>query len=441
MGKGRLFLLVVTSLVLVYGVLLASGTVPASSAEAQSARASLTMPVPAGKHDGFAEFWFAGRDVPVESMASLLEKDLQQIERAIAEHRSFRDLPLFARSETLPAIRPLDPEVSCTQGEMECVAKTRKLRILLAAELRQQNVARAAANRLLEADDLRAPGPELMAEMLTEWPGARFVLNDAALRFVDGETVEAQADLCRHVATWRRLRAGSRHLHITRLALPILADAAAIHAEMRAELPADAPLPEPCEAAFAPLTEEERSVCPIMAGELRLAEHMLNVDMRSAAHSGRDGFGGLAQDIVNLGTQPEPTLDLLALKLWRSGCTAPAISEPVSCSASERLFNPVGCNLVAGLPLRSPAIRPLLADLDRRLRLTVLARRWASYPDEASRAEAIRALMGEADPPPEQMGFDSEHQTLRVELLDPGTRSPWTIFLAGTWVPKPTPVR
>ncbi|MBK8283576.1 MAG: hypothetical protein IPK97_01175 [Ahniella sp.] len=83
--------------------------------------------------------------------------------------------------------------------------------------------------------------------------------------------------------------------------------------------------------------------------------------------------------------------------------------------------------------MRAIALRPPLAGLDRRLRLTALARQGASYPDEATRADGIRALFADADPPPDQMGFDEEHQTLRVDLLEPGAASPWTIFLPGTW--------
>ncbi|MBK8283575.1 MAG: hypothetical protein IPK97_01170 [Ahniella sp.] len=229
----------------------------------------------------------------------------------------------------------LDPEITCTQGEMECVAKARKLRVLLAAELRLQTAALATAERVVGAEEVRAPGPELMAEFLTEWPGSRAVLNNIALRFVDGDTLGAEADLCRHVASWRRLRAESPHLQITRLALPILADAAALHAEMRSELPADAPLAEDCEQAFSPLSVRERSLCPLMAGELALAEHLLTVDMRAAAQSERDRLGGLGQRVVNLGTQPEPTLDLLALQARGDPVADPVVTEPSFAAATS----------------------------------------------------------------------------------------------------------
>lgn len=432
MSRTRLLLIIAAAFVAAFALLLASESLPLSSEAARSARARLDQPTLPGTGDAFAEFWFARRDVPPELQAELLASDIETLLAANMGATAAAAPMLAVDDPRYPEREGLDPEISCTPGEMECVAKARVHRVLLGAELRARASTLAAAERVALATGIHVRGPAWTAERLLEWPGGRVLLNAIALQFAEGAHAEAEDRLCRHVSAWRRLRAGNPHLRISQLALPLLADAAAIHAEMRAELPATAPVPDACLAAFAVLDAAETDLCPIASGEWQLAADMIQVAMPTAKRRGADHLGGVGQGFVNLLTHEDHTLDLLALRLSANACAGDH-DGTIACPVAAQLVNPFGCAYAESRPMRQAGLAPALADLDRRFRLLQIARAWSGHADEATRGAAIRDILGAASPPPDALGYDADRRSISIPLLDPEAPGPFTIYLPGTF--------
>lgn len=437
MTRARLILVSLLGLVLLYVFLMASDWLPVSPASAKAARARMEQPAPIGNKNAFAEFWFARHPVPADQMDSLLAEVLSAPPSPDGIGTPSPNSPDTPWQVRWPQSPHMDTEIVCAQGEPECIAKARVRRPMFAVELRRQASVIAAAERLLMADHVRVPepGPEVFIDYLHQWPGGRELLNDIALKFAIGDAAQEER-LCRHVAHWRNLRRNSSNLRISELAMPLIADAAALEAEMRAELPADAPWPEACIDAFAPVADSERELCSVAAAEWRALRYMIEVAMPTAKDTERDGIGGVGQSLINFGVRRRQTLDLFAERLVANDCAGATPSDD-ACRVIDHVFNPMGCNLAMALPMRQATIVPALADLDRRFRLMAIARDWHKHPDEETRAKAIQQVLGAANPPPDELVYNDDRREIGIGLLDPNAPGPWMIFLPGTYYMAP----
>lgn len=108
-----------------------------------------------------------------------------------------------------------------------------------------------------------------------------------ALDFVQGRRDAAFDGTCRAIATWRRLGANSDTL-IARLAAAahVRASYADLFLSMLAQVPRDFVLPPSCDAAFAPTTVQEVSLCDAARGEFAHVRSGLSVTLRQRAASG-----------------------------------------------------------------------------------------------------------------------------------------------------------
>lgn len=95
------------------------------------------------------------------------------------------------------------------------------------------------------------------------WP-----LTAHAVEFVAGDALLAVGSACRDLSTMRRLGSNT-DLLIARMFMSRLATEGygRLLADMLAELPAGAPLPDICKEALAAPSDEESSVCPALRGE------------------------------------------------------------------------------------------------------------------------------------------------------------------------------
>lgn len=105
-----------------------------------------------------------------------------------------------------------------------------------------------------------------------------------ALDFVQGRRDAAFDGTCRAIATWRRLGADSDTL-ITRLVAAgyVRASYAELFLSMLAQVPRDFVLPSSCDAAFAPTTAGEFSLCDAARGEFAYARSRVSPSVHRRA--------------------------------------------------------------------------------------------------------------------------------------------------------------
>lgn len=113
-----------------------------------------------------------------------------------------------------------------------------------------------------------------------------------ALDFVQGRREAAFDGTCRAIATWRRLGANSDTL-IARLVAAghVRASYADLFLSMLAQVPRDFVLPSSCEAAFAPPTAGEFSLCDAARGEFAYARSRVLPASRRHAGGVLDALG------------------------------------------------------------------------------------------------------------------------------------------------------
>ncbi len=270
-----------------------------------------------------------------------------------------------------------------------------------------------------------------------------------AHRFVSGETTLAMDGLCRRAAALRRLGADSDHIIFHLIAMRSATDFdARLFAEMLAELPAGAPVPAVCDAAFAPMSvEEAQGFCRTSQGEFAMLAGTLRNShaIDAAAHS---PLLRLADWFLY---DPEQTIARSAMR-WQAAC-APAVAQAIledrrlqeaatssAPGSTQCLTNHLGCVLadIAGGPHYEYASR--LQDSRARVALlrAVLALRQAR---EAGTAPVSADTTAQSEGPPgsgrisaaqfARAAADLEAEGRNLRLSDDGKRVRIDLFGGG----------
>lgn len=257
-----------------------------------------------------------------------------------------------------------------------------------------------------------------------------------ALRYLDGDRDAAFAQLCRHTAGWRRLRAHADSLIIDMVGVAQMSGAAQLYAQMLVEQPADyAP---PCAEAFAPLTDAELNQCAVYRFEYLSLQRSIE-ELGAADMLAMSGYGGHLHGLFAQMFNPQHAQRLYARAAGRyclpeqqqrvHARTAQLPAAAEVCSRSEWLFDPMGCAVVsAGLPDYDIYYQRVL-DLDGRLRLlvSVLALRGLSgSAAEAAFERRSPALRSPAHP----MSIDSKAGVLRMVPVNQSKGAYWEMSYA-----------
>nr|WP_314384226.1 hypothetical protein [uncultured Cardiobacterium sp.] len=158
-------------------------------------------------------------------------------------------------------------DLLCSREETDCLAFVRAHQAeypAVAADMQQRE---AALDNLLQYDYFR-PRPE-QYDFNAEMPPLGFLLharNLHAYRFVSGEVEAAQRGLCRDLVLGRRLIHSRGSLLGSVIAARLIERDVTLLAQMRAELPPEAPWPALCDE-LQTLPPQELALCPLMYGE------------------------------------------------------------------------------------------------------------------------------------------------------------------------------
>jgi hypothetical protein len=245
------------ALVAVYGI---SRFIGPSAAEQQALRALQPAKAPAGRN-GFAQLWLLPYPVPAAQQQAVLAADLASVPPASDAFASTAQTrwPRETRLE-MPGLQ------RCAWKDRDCLARVRGDQAGYAALVASNAAVSARVEALGSADYVRqvfAPGPSMPMpayQLLSAPQTAR------ALAFVRGHHEEALRGVCRDARIARTLWKQPDSLIGGMISLAMLRGTAGLLADMLAELPDDASVPEDCAEAFAPLPGSA-PVCAMMQGE------------------------------------------------------------------------------------------------------------------------------------------------------------------------------
>lgn len=192
-----------------------------------------------------------------------------------------------------------------------------------------------------------------------------------ALAHVRGDSGAALAGACGDILSGRRMAGQGDTLVTSMIGAAMVESNARVLADILVELPADAPVPAVCDAALAPMTPDEQSLCTAMRGEFALAGAGLRLS------SGDPEGNRLLLDV------PRTQARIAPRYAWACAASAELVAArdaptPIPGPAQDRfacIANPLGCTLanISGPDMRQYAGRP--QDAAAMLRL-VAAQRW-----------------------------------------------------------------
>jgi len=174
--------------------------------------------------------------------------------------------PPFPGERKLPSARD---SVLCgfATRAANCVATVREQTQAVSEALAPYSDLIEQVAALAEYDYYHVPLPQ---HGHTRWPNFHFMrlpLSAHALAHIQGDSQSALAGLCRDANTGRMLIQHSRNLVDSMAGRRILADNVEVAAQIITELPLDTALPAMCVSAFARLSAQNISLCPVMRGE------------------------------------------------------------------------------------------------------------------------------------------------------------------------------
>jgi hypothetical protein len=401
------------------------------------------------EHEGdnaFALLWTLDRDVPDDELEAVMAEDARDYAdnppSATTEEDGVVSLdPTAAESaaDDYPDLMPSskDSAMFCRSRRKDCLERVREDPEAYAALIERNRTLLDRAERLQDFGYIRSELPHRMTGPLPAYQPAAYLRTQRAVAFVRGRPREAIAGLCTDIATWRRLGARSDHLIGRMIGISNTTNHSAYTlANILAERPPGEPLPESCDAALAPPTVEDVSICNAMRGEFavtadaieqvgrageesnfveRLAMTLL-LDNEATLGISAQGFHSLCSEEEESRLRadrrevPEPENE----SLWRFTCVG----------------NFVGCTLTSIAWPAYTDYRLRAQDYGARLRvLGTLAWMRRHADDGRSPAELLAARPDDLKSPSRDIEFGPDGQTLRVAMYNDKRSEYWSIPL------------
>lgn len=275
------------SLVLLAGILWGVSRALTPTAAERAALERLQAPVAVSGSNAFARMWLIEYEVPEAELEGVAAADAARMRAALAAAPGELAPELPTHSSALgryPRIEAVAGDIAlCKLREDDCLAHVRTHRAALAQRLAREAALLARVRSLAGHGHYRSAFPAATHTPLPPFQWLALSHTQAALDFIDGRHAAALHAVCRDVTTWRRLASHSDSLVLAMVGVAAIDADARLLAQMLAELPQDAPLPESCAGAFDPAASRP-DLCMAMQGEaagvFALYERMAQVPRR-----------------------------------------------------------------------------------------------------------------------------------------------------------------
>lgn len=214
----------------------------------------------------FAALWLLPYAVPATEQDVVMARDLQRFANTRTAAGFVSDAARYPRTPPWPVAAP----PKCNWSTPDCLDKVRAQPQAYADALMSQAPLLQRAATLSSRDYYRNLFPTRADTPLPELQGLSVPMTQHALDFVQGHQQAALSGVCADAQVARVLLRGQDTLIATMIGAAMLRGNAELFTDMLSELPSAQPLPAHCQAAFAPLTMDETSLCRGLRGEARL---------------------------------------------------------------------------------------------------------------------------------------------------------------------------
>ncbi len=412
------------------------------TAAQEAALAAMEDPPMTGRN-AFGALWLMPYDIPEAQREAVLAEDLRRFRTAGRAGPGMTSAPVTVSSAEgrYPAVGlPPDAATLFCGGQGGCLGKVAADRDRYAALVERYAALIDRAEALSAYDHIAHPvGERVVDTILPPYQHGKLPATRHALLFLEGRRDEAFEANCRAIATWRRLGSRSDLLISRLIGVAYAVDVhAVLFAEMLAEVPRDYPLPSACIEAFAPITDDELSLCRAMRGEFRFMQAVL----REARRRGLDGDEGpvtrtLQRLYFDIETTEADRAEDLAWYCSDEARTRMRADLPVSSPAPEKdlfrfqcIANAAGCILAQIAAPSFESYPRRVQDANAKLRLlALLVRLRAETGDARPFAERLRAHAAEVGSAQRRPGLGAGGLTLQLRLFDAQKTEAWRIPL------------
>ena len=404
----------------------------------RAAIAIMREPLPElGERNAFPALWLSPFDIPEALFETQVAEDVARWRALLdvdpIERRRLRvrfASSAAGRYEALPIVYGWP--MLCFSWEPDCLERVRADPEATRRALGKVRAYLGRLDRLAQYDHQTNPFQRYGATGSPQFATLfAALLSDAALRQVEGDT-GASDRLCAVAAQLRKLRLRSDDLGFSTSVQSLLTGAGRLYADARAEGAADAPLPESCARAFAPLAEAEFELCPAWR-RLYQAEHETPDTTVLEDPGGPSPTERIGWATYDYRADDPHWARLLAASYCSSDRAARAQARArlsydtklLGCNAGERLFRPAICALREIGVSRFDDYHDLLLDLDARLTLMALAETLARLPaPEREAAFARRQRLPIEQTHPFAFGQGELTTPLLISRFEQGARVP-----------------
>jgi hypothetical protein len=360
-------------------------------AEQREAMRLLQAPLPTRGECGFTALWTLRYDgLEDAGREAIMAQDVERWRSGTPGQR-----PVSSSAEARYPAAPLSAFAGCGQRGIGCLAAVRADPDGVEAAHAGHEALHQRVAALAGYGHFTSPFKPFDTDPMVPLPVFQPVLDPLtahALAHVRGDSETAVAGTCADILSGRAMTGQGDTLITSMIGAAMVESNARLLADILIELPADAALPAVCDAALAPMTPSEQSLCTAMRGEFALAGAGLRLT------TGNPAAQYLLLDM------PRTQARLAPRYAWACAASAELVASrdaptPIPGPAQDRfacIANPLGCALanITGPDMRQYAGRP--QDAAAMLRL-VSAQRWLrQQPTAASVAlqslpEALRS--------------------------------------------------
>ena len=398
----------ILSLALAVVVLWAASRFWPLPAEQRDAMKLLQAPLPTRGENGFTALWTLRYDgLDAQGRATVMAQDVANWRSGTPGQR-----PVSSSAEGHYPATPLSALARCGRRGVGCLAAVRADPEGFASAHAGHDALHQRVAALAGYGHFVSPFEPFGTDPAVPLPAFQPLLDPLsahALAHVRGESGSALAGACADILSGRRLTGQGDTLVSSMMGAAMVESNARLLADILVELPADVAVPAVCEAALAPMTASEQSLCTAMRGEFALAAAGVQVSSGT-----RDGHR-LLLDV------PRTRMRMAPRYAWACAGSAELVAArdaptPIPGPARDRfacIANPLGCAVanMAGPDMRQYAGRP--QDAAAMLRL-VAAQRWVRQQPTAA-SVALQNMPEALHSPTRTPVLSDDGQWLQVE--------------------------
>ena len=398
----------ILSLVVAVAVLWAASRFWPLPAEQREAMRLLQAPLPMRGENGFTALWTLRYDgLEDAGREAVLAQDVQRWRTGTPGQR-----PVSSSAEGRYPAAPLSAFAGCGRRGIGCLAAVRADPDGVEAAHAGHEALHQRVAALAGYGHFTSPFKPFDTDPMVPLPVFQPVLDPLsahALAHVRGDSGTAVAGACADILSGRAMTGQGDTLITSMIGAAMVESNARLLADILVELPADTALPAVCDAALAPMTADEQSLCTAMRGEFGPAGAGLRLT------SGNPAAQHLLLDVPRTQARMAPRY------AWACAASAELVAArdaptPIPGPAQDRfacIANPLGCALanITGPDMRQYAGRP--QDAAAMLRL-VSAQRWLRQQPSAA-SVALQSLPEALRSPTRIPVLSEEDHWLQVE--------------------------